>query len=45
MKTGERILSCFQALASGDAIGKQTEKLSRGAIVRWYPDGVRGVEG
>jgi ADP-ribosylglycohydrolase len=29
----------------GDAVGKQTETLSPAAILRWYPDGVRGFEG
>jgi ADP-ribosylglycohydrolase len=33
------------ALASGDAIGKQTETLSREDVVRWYPGGVGGFEG
>jgi ADP-ribosylglycohydrolase len=32
-------------IATGDAIGKQTEMLSRDDVVRWYPDGVRGFEG
>lgn len=40
-----RILSCLKALAIGDAIGKQTEMLSRADVVRWYPEGVRGFEG
>lgn len=29
----------------GDAIGKQTETLSREAIFRWYPQGIAGFEG
>jgi ADP-ribosylglycohydrolase len=41
----ERILGCLRGIATGDAIGKQTETLSRDAVLRWYPDGVRGFEG
>jgi ADP-ribosylglycohydrolase len=40
-----RILGCLQGLATGDAIGKQTETLNRDKIQRWYPDGIRGFEG
>lgn len=40
-----RILGCLKAVACGDAIGKQTEGLSRDRIRRWYPQGVRGFEG
>jgi ADP-ribosylglycohydrolase len=43
MKT--RILGCLQGLATGDAIGKQTETLSGADVVRCYPDGIRGFEG
>lgn len=43
--TAERILGCFKGIASGDAIGKQTETLSPSDIARWYPHGVRGFEG
>jgi ADP-ribosylglycohydrolase len=42
---GERILACLKGIATGDAIGKQTETLSREGVLRWYPDGVRGFEG
>jgi ADP-ribosylglycohydrolase len=42
---GERILGCLKGIATGDAIGKQTETLSREGVLRWYPDGVRGFEG
>jgi ADP-ribosylglycohydrolase len=45
MTEKDRILASLQALATGDAIGKQTENLSRDDIVRWYPAGVRGFEG
>lgn len=40
-----RILAALQGLATGDAIGKQTENLSRADIARWYPRGIRGFEG
>ena len=41
----QRILACLKGIAIGDAIGKQTETLSRAGVLRWYPDGVRGFEG
>jgi ADP-ribosylglycohydrolase len=41
----QRILACIKGIATGDAIGKQTETLSREGVLRWYPDGVRGFEG
>lgn len=41
----QRILGCLKGIATGDAIGKQTETLSRDEVRRWYPDGVRGFEG
>jgi ADP-ribosylglycohydrolase len=40
-----RILGCLKGIATGDAIGKQTETLSRDGVTRWYPEGVRGFEG
>ncbi len=40
-----RVLACFMALASGDAIGKQTEMLSYGEIQHWYPEGISGFQG
>src|SRR6266404_2289372 len=40
-----RILACLKGIATGDAIGKQTETLSCDGVLRWYPDGVRGFEG
>jgi ADP-ribosylglycohydrolase len=43
--TADRILSCLQGIATGDAIGKQTEMLSLTEVARWYPTGVRGFEG
>jgi ADP-ribosylglycohydrolase len=41
----DRATACLKGIATGDAIGKQTETLSREDVVRWYPDGVRGLEG
>ena len=41
----QRILACLKGIATGDAIGKQTETLPREGVLRWYPDGVRGFEG
>jgi ADP-ribosylglycohydrolase len=41
----ERIFACLKGLATGDAVGKQTETLSRAGVLHWYPDGVRGFEG
>lgn len=41
----QRILACLKGIATGDAIGKQTETLSRDGVLRWYPDEVRGFEG
>jgi ADP-ribosylglycohydrolase len=40
-----RVISCFQSLAAGDAIGKQTETLSRAEVRRWYPGGIAGFHG
>lgn len=41
----DRAIGCFQGLATGDAIGKQTETLSRAEVRRWYPGGIGGFEG
>jgi ADP-ribosylglycohydrolase len=41
----DRILGCLKGVATGDAVGKQTETLSLQEVARWYPDGVRGFEG
>jgi ADP-ribosylglycohydrolase len=41
----KRILACLKGIATGDAIGKQTETLSRQGVLRWYPDGIRGFQG
>ena len=43
--THERVLGALKGIATGDAIGKQTETLSREAVRRWYPQGIRGFEG
>ena len=40
-----RIVGCLQGIATGDAIGKQTEMLSHEDVRRWYPHGIRGFEG
>lgn len=40
-----RILGCLTGVATGDAVGKQTETLSREDVLRWYPDGLNGFEG
>ena len=40
-----RIVSCLKGIATGDAIGKQTEGLSSEDVRRWYPAGIRGFEG
>ena len=45
MQFRERVSGCLKALAIGDAIGKQTETLSRAGVERWYPDGVSGFHG
>jgi ADP-ribosylglycohydrolase len=41
----DRSVACLQGIAIGDAVGKQTEGLSREDVRRWYPDGIRGFEG
>ena len=41
----ERIVACFKALATGDAIGKQTEMVSHHDVRRWYPGGITGFHG
>lgn len=41
----QRVLACFKALASGDAIGKQSEMLSHREVQHWYPEGVSGFHG
>ena len=41
----DRILGCLCGIATGDAIGKQTEMLSPSDIEHWYPGSIRGFEG
>ncbi|HYI95600.1 MAG TPA: ADP-ribosylglycohydrolase family protein [Bryobacteraceae bacterium] len=41
----DRVAGCFKGLAIGDAIGKQTETLSREDVQRWYPTGISGFHG
>ena len=41
----ERVIGCFKGLATGDAIGKQTETLTRADIHEWYPGGITGFHG
>lgn len=43
--TTDRIAGCLTGIATGDAIGKQTETLSLQDVLRWYPHGIRGFEG
>jgi ADP-ribosylglycohydrolase len=45
LTAADRATGCLQSIATGDAIGKQTEMLSREDVVRWYPHGVEGFEG
>jgi ADP-ribosylglycohydrolase len=45
MQFSQRVIGCFKALAIGDAIGKQTETLSRADVQRWYPGGIAGFHG
>ena len=41
----ERANACLRGIATGDAIGKQTETLTPEDLGRWYPRGIRGFEG
>jgi ADP-ribosylglycohydrolase len=41
----ERVAGCLKGIATGDAIGKQTELLSHADVLRCYPNGIRGFEG
>ena len=43
--SADRIRACLQGIATGDAVGKQTETLAPNDVARWYPNGVRGFEG
>jgi ADP-ribosylglycohydrolase len=41
----DRIEGCLKGIATGDAVGKQTETLSHEEVLRRYPGGIRGFEG
>lgn len=41
----DRTVGCLKGIATGDAVGKQTEMLSIEDVRRWYPRGLRGFEG
>lgn len=45
MTVTDRAIGCLAGIATGDAIGKQTESLSRQEVRHWYPHGIRGFEG
>ena len=45
MRYEERLIACFKGLATGDAIGKQTETLVRADVRKWYPAGISGFHG
>jgi ADP-ribosylglycohydrolase len=45
LTVAERAAGCLKGIASGDAVGKQTELLSHADVSRWYPYGIRGFEG
>jgi ADP-ribosylglycohydrolase len=45
LRNTQRVVACFKALASGDAIGKQTEMLSHSDVLHWYPEGISGFHG
>lgn len=40
-----RAIAVLKGVAVGDAVGKQTETLSRDGVRQWYPDGITGFEG
>src|SRR5204863_9456145 len=39
------IHGCLKGIATGDAVGNQTETLSHEDVRRWYPHGIHGFEG
>ena len=45
MDVQQRAIACFKGLSTGDAIGKQTENLTRSDVLHWYPEGIRGFAG
>jgi ADP-ribosylglycohydrolase len=40
-----RVIACLKGLATGDAIGKQTETLGHDEVRKWYPEGITGFHG
>ena len=45
MTLEDRAGACFKGLATGDAVGKQTEMLSPSGVQKWYPAGIMGFQG
>jgi ADP-ribosylglycohydrolase len=45
MRFEDRVVGSFKGLATGDAIGKQTETLTRAGVGKWYPGGITGFHG
>ena len=45
MDIQRRAIACFKGLSTGDAIGKQSENLTRSDVLNWYPQGIRGFHG
>jgi ADP-ribosylglycohydrolase len=45
MRFEERVIGSFKGLATGDAVGKQTETLVRADVQKWYPRGITGFHG
>lgn len=45
MDIQQRAIACFKGLSTGDAIGKQSENLTRSDVLYWYPEGIRGFQG
>jgi ADP-ribosylglycohydrolase len=41
----DRVIACFKGLATGDAVGKQTEMLAHADVLKWYPTGITGFHG
>jgi ADP-ribosylglycohydrolase len=41
----QRAIACFKGLSTGDAIGKQSENLTRSDVIHCYPHGIRGFHG
>ena len=44
-RLNDRVVACLKALATGDAVAKQTETLPFESVRTWYPGGVHGFEG